>query len=359
MRIKIIDKLIIRQFLVTFLFILGIVLAITVLIDLVEKINDFLEKKPPWTEIIGDYYLNFIPYFGQLFTPICIFLAVIFFTSRMASRTEIIPILSSGVSFYRFLLPYIITSVVLTGMAFYFKGYLVPKATERRITFEYKYISKKRVSSTKDIHKKVASDTYVYIGYYNERRKEGNPFSMERIKNGDIVTRITAKRIVWVDSLEHWRIEDAVVRTLDGPKERLRSRSLIDTTFLLTPDDLYIKEQYEETMNLSELNTFIHLEEMRGSEILKTLYVERARRYSDPVAIIVLTLIGVAMASQKTRGGTALQIGLGLLLCFIYIAMLYTFQAVSGDSLSPWLAVWLPNLIFFPISLYLIYRAPK
>jgi lipopolysaccharide export system permease protein len=359
MRITIIDRFIIRQFLITFFFIMGIVLAIAVLIDFVEKIDDFLDKKPPLKEIVFDYYANFLPYFGQLFSPICIFLAVIFFTSRMASRTEIIPLLTSGTSFYRIMVPYMGTALLLCGLAFYFKGFLVPEATSRRIEFEYKYVRKKKISSTKDIHKKVAQDSFVYIGYYNERKKEGTNFSMERMEKGDIVTRISGQRLVWRDSTQNWRIEQAVVRHIDEDRERLVRRAFIDTTFLLTPDDIFKKEQYQETMILPELTRYIQLEEMRGSDILNELYIERNRRFSDPMAILILTLIGFSMASRKSRGGTALQIGLGLALCFVYIAMLYTLMAVSGDSLTPWQAVWLPNMIFFPISLFLLYRAPK
>ena len=356
---KKIDIYITRQYLYTFLFILGMVLAICLLVDFVEKIDEFIDKDPPINELIFDYYLNFIPFWGNLLTPICIYLGVIFFTSRIASRTEIIPLLGSGVSFYRILAPYIFTSIILAGVSFYLKAYLVPQSTAERIEFEYKYLRKRKISSNKHIHKKIAQDTYMYISYYNERKKEGLTFSLERFKDGDIATKIQAKRIVWVDSTESWLLRDARVRHINGRKESMSYHRVIDTTFLITPDDIYIKEQKAESMTLPDLMTYTKLEEMRGSDILKELYIERYRRYADPVSIIILTLIGFAMSTRKSRGGIALQIGLGLLICFIFIALLFAGQAVVGDKYPPWLAVWAPNLIFFPISLVLLRLTPK
>ena len=195
LRLKLIDRYIIKQYLVSFFFILGMVMAIAFVVDLVEKIDDFLDKDPPFIELVRDYYANFFPYYGNLLSPVCIYLAVIFFTSRMAQRTELVAILSSGVSFYRILLPYLLTSILLAGVSFYLKGYLIPNTTTQRIGFEYKYFRKKRISSNKDIHKKVAPDTYVYISYYNERKKEGHTFSMEKVKDGDIIQKTTARQI--------------------------------------------------------------------------------------------------------------------------------------------------------------------
>ena len=343
----------------TFFFILGIILAICILVDVVEKMDDFLEKKPPLYDIVFVYYKNFIPYYGNLLAPICIFLAVIFFTSQMAQRTELVPLLSSGVSFYRLLIPYIITSIFLGGIAFYLRAFEVPYATVKRLEFEYQYFHKRRVSSNKNVHKKVAYDTYVYVSYYNEKRKEGHNFSLERIKDGDIVTKIHAERMIWVDSTEHWQLRRVNIRNIDGMKEELIYRPKIDTTFLLRPDDIFIVEQKAETMDLPSLIKYIELEEMRGSDILEQLYIERHLRFADPIAVIILTLIGFAMASRKRRGGIALQIGLGLLICFVYIAMRFVGYAVVGDSFAAWQAAWLPNMLFLPISIILLRIAPK
>ncbi|MDX2284441.1 MAG: LptF/LptG family permease [Bacteroidia bacterium] len=355
----ILDRYIIRQFLATFFFILGIVLAIAVLVDFVEKVDEFIDKKPPLREILFDYYVNFVPYYGNLLAPVCIFLAVILFTSRMAGRTELVPLLAAGVNFYRILRPYLVTALLLGGMIFVLKSYVIPRSTAARLEFEYKYLKKRRISSTYNIHKKVASDTFVYIQNYSEKNRDGQNFTMTRIVDGDIVFKLDARRMVWKDSTQSWELVKVIIRDIQGGRERLRMRGNLDTTFLLTPDDIFIKEQKAETMTLPELREYIRLEEMRGSDILEDLYIERIRRYSDPTAVIVLTLIGFAMSSRKNRGGVALQIGIGLLLCFLYIVLLFAGQAVISDEFPPWLAVWMPNFIFLPVAGLLLRLAPK
>ena len=359
LRLKLIDRYIVRQYLVSFFFILGMVMAIAFVVDLVEKIDDFLDKDPPMIELLRDYYANFFPYYGNLLSPVCIYLAVIFFTSRMAQRTELVSVLSAGVSFYRILLPYLLTSILLGGVSFYLKGYLIPNTTQQRIGFEYKYFRKKRISSNKDIHKKVAPDTYVYISYYNERKREGHTFSMEKIEDGDIIQKTTARQIIWVDSSEKWRLQKVRIHDIKGNEESLEFIDAKDTTFLLTPDDSFVKEQWAETMVNPDLHEYITLEEMRGSDILNDLYTEEQRRYADPVAIIILTLIGYAMASKKSRGGIALQIGLGLIITFVFIALLFAGPALLADRMPVRWAVWLPNILFLPLAIYLLWRAPK
>ncbi|WNJ20828.1 LptF/LptG family permease [Pontibacter sp. G13] len=356
---KLIDRYIIRQYLSTFVFIMGIVLVICVLVDFVEKLDEFIDKNPPMSEIIFDYYLNFIPFFGNLLLPICVFLAVIFFTSRMSGRTEMIPMLGAGISFYRLLVPYLIASALIAGFSGYLKSYVIPQATAERMVFEYKYFKKKRISSRKHIHKKVAKDTYVYISFYDDKRKEGHTFALERFKEGEIITRINARKITWVDSTQSWTMRKVYIREIDGLSESMTYHQSMDTTFLLSPDDIYKKEMMAESMPLPELLRYITLEEMRGSDILQELYIERQRRFSDPVAVVILTLIGFALASRKRRGGIALNIGLGLVLCFLYIALLIGGQAMVGEDVEPWVAVWFPNMIYLPISLYLLWLAPK
>ncbi|MEM6264764.1 MAG: LptF/LptG family permease [Bacteroidota bacterium] len=356
---NLLDAYIIKRYLGSFFFILGIVLLICVVVDFNEKIDDFIDKKPPVEEVIFDYYLNFIPFYGNLLAPICIFLAVIFFTSQMAQRTELIPVLSSGVSFYRVLAPYIVTAFFLAGLAFLLKAYVVPVTTERQLDFEHKYFKKRRISSNKNIHKKVAHDTFVFISYYNEKKQEGHTFSLERIENGDIVTKIQADRMKWVDSTQNWVLKKVRRRDIKDSKEVLSFYQELDTTFLLRPGDIFIREGKQASLTLPELLSYIEEEELRGSDFLTELYVEKNRRYADPVAIIILTMIGFAMSSKKSRGGIALQIGLGLLICFIYITLLFAGQALTGDLYTPGMAVWTPNFIFFPIALLLLRLAPK
>jgi len=335
------------------------IVALVVLVDFVEKIDDFIDRKIQADDIIFIYYANFVPYYANLFAPICVFLAVIFFTSRMANRTELVPMLSAGVSYYRIFTPYLITAALLCVISFYLRSYTVPTSALRRIQFEYRLEDKKRITSNRNIHKKVAPDTYVYFNFYNEDRKEGHNFTLERVKDGDIVTKIHANRIRWVDSTESWQLNRVTQRNIDANDEQIRHFKEKDTTFLLKPDDLFIIEHKEQTLKLFELFEYIKLEEMRGSDILRELYLERHRRFAYPLAIIVLTLIGFAMSSRKSRGGTALQIGVGLFLCFVYIMFLTAGEAISGGQYPPWMAVWMPNIIFGVLGIYLLIKAPK
>ncbi len=359
---KIIDSYLVKQFLLTFIFIQGGVMMLCLLVDVAEKFDLFIESKAPIDAIVFEYYPSFLLFWGNLLSPISVFLSVVFFTSRLAGRSELVPMLSAGVSFYRLLAPYVLIALLMSGVSFYLKSFLVPDFTAIRLDFEYEYMPKRRISSNRHVHKKVAPDTYVYISYYNENKKEGSNFALEKFEGDRIETKMRAKRIVWIDSTESWLLQDQVeVRhfDVDGLEERLDFRENIDTTFVLTPDDIYIKEQWAESMTLPDLLEYIDLEEMRGSDILRELYIERHRRFSDPVAILILTLIGFAMSSRKRRGGIAIQIGLGLLICFFYVALLIIGQSLVGDDVPTWAGVWLANLVFFPFSLWLLRQAPK
>jgi len=356
---RIFDRYIAFKFLGAFFFLLGIVIIICVVVDFSEKSDEIFEKQIPMKELFTEYYLNFIPFWANLLSPVCIFLAVIFFTSRLTHRTELIPILTSGVSFMRLLAPYIFTATLLAGASFYLKGYLVPQATERQIEFEYKYFKKKKIHKDRDVHKKVAQDTYVYINFYNKNRMEGYGFTMEQKKGADFTTRIKADKAIWIDSTTSWKLEKVWRRDFQGERQKLQYFKQLDTTFLLSPDDIFVKEMLEASMTNTELEEFIRLEEMRGSDILSNLYFEKHRRYADPVAVIILTLIGFAMSSRKTRGGIALQIGIGLLISFFYIILLFAGKALISDTFSPFYAVWFPNFVFFPLSIFLLWIAPK
>ncbi len=357
---KLLDKYILGQYFKTFLFMLGLVIVLCVVIDVVEKLDEFIDKNPTLYETVFVYYLNFIPFWGSTLSPICIFLSVIFFTSRMAQRSEIIPMLGSGISFYRVFMPYLFASIFLAAVSFYLKASLVPRSTAKSVAFEYKYeMRRNKFKKNQHIHKKVAEDTFVYISYYNENKQEGHNFALERIADGNIVTKIQAKKIIWVDSTDQWRMEKIRTRHFRRDKEFIGFEDNKDTTFLLTPDDIFIREQKAQSMTLPELDEYIRLEEMRGSDILVELYTEKHRRYADPIAMIILTIIGFAMSSQKSRGGVALKIGLGLLLCFLYVGLLFAGQAIIGEQYSPAVAVWFPNVIFSVVSIVLLWTAPK
>lgn len=356
------DRYIIKRFAGAFLFLLLAVIAIVVVVDFNEKSDNFLaDDGPSMNEILANYGYNVIPYFLNLLTPICVFLAVIFFTSRMAQRTELIPLLSGGVSFYRILRPYVMLAIVIAIASFFLKSFVVPQSVDRQLEFDYKYkFRSDRKSQSRFIHKKVSADgTFVSFDYYQPNRAEGTGFMMEKKEGNDFTMRIKADRIQYIDSLDIWRLKRVEKRTFNGMKEKLVFLPTMDTTMLLMPSDLKVREMMAEAMTLPQLTEYIKMEEMRGSDILFDLYSEHHRRYADPIAVIILTLIGFAMSSRKARGGIAVQIGLGLVICFTFIALLYIGKAAVGDDFEPFWAVWMPNMIFFPIALYLLWRAPK
>lgn len=362
---RIVDLYIIKKFLGTFLFMLLIILAVSIVIDVAEKIDDFIERKPPLDLLIFSYYVNFMLFYGNLLSPICVFLAVIFFTSKMTNNTEIVSLLSGGVSFWRVLAPYMATAVFLAGVSFYMNAFLVPVATQSRIDFEYDYLKKQIVNRDVNIHKKIdfnaetGQETFVYLYSFNQLINEGYMFSMEVIRDKDIVKKLNANKIIWNDTLENWRLENVKVHTFNGASENITEIPTMDTTFLLTPDDIFIKEMRAESLPLDQLNSSIDLEKMRGSGLAEALEMERYERFAYPFSAIILTLIGFSVSTKKRRGGTPLQIGIGLVIAFMYVLLVVTGQAIAGDNIPAWLTVWIPNMVFFLVALVMLRLAPK
>jgi lipopolysaccharide export system permease protein len=381
-----IDRYIIGKFLGTFIFMVMIILAVSIVIDVAEKIDDFIERKPPIDKLIFSYYGNFMLFYGNLLSPICVFLAVIYFTSRLTNNTEIVAMLSAGVSFWRVMAPYMGTAVFLAGFSFYLNAYLVPVANKQRIDFEYNYLKRRTVMTETNIHKKIGYDkktgleTMVYLYSYNQWNKEGYLFSMEVYKD-DLVKKLDATKIKWNDSLKNWHLENVKVHTFFEGKEQLYSLPEMDTSFLaitpsgskllpnglpkmdtarlLTPDDIYVKEMQAESMPLDELNKSIALEEARVSGLAEERIVVKYRRYAYPFAAIILTIIGFAVSTRKRRGGTPLQIGIGLVIAFAYVILVVAGEAIIGDKLPTWVAVWIPNMVFFVVAGIMLRLAPK
>ncbi len=363
--VKILDWYIVKRFIGTFFFILGIFCIIIITIDVSEKLDDFIFYKPPFSALLFDYYLNFIFFFGNLISPLCVFLAVIFFTSRLAQNTEIIPVLSSGISYYRLLIPYLVSAILITGMIFYLKAYLVPKADTGIKEFDSKYMGGEKPYKDVNIHRKVSVDktdgaeTFVYFFSFNQIIKEGYIFSMEKLRQGDLVSKVNCEKVNWNDEKELWELHSCLCREFDGNKERIHFRPRIDTTFFLKPTDINVKDIHPESMTIGELESYIEAEKIRGSDILGELVLEKYRRYAYPFSAIVLTLIGFAVSTHKSRGGTALQLGLGLVISFVFVVLIVVGESLMGNKLPTWLAVWYPNLLFFAIGIVLIRYSKK
>jgi lipopolysaccharide export system permease protein len=360
MKINILDRYITRKFLTTFFFAIGLIILIAIVFDISEKIDDFLEKEAPLRAIVFDYYLNFIPYFTNLFSPLFIFISVIFFTSKMASQTEIVAILASGVSFRRLLAPYLVVALGLGTLSFYLNGWVIPRANKVRLAFENTYIKNPYELKARNIHRQIRPGEFIYLESYNNLDKIGYRFTYEKIKEGQLTYKLNADRILWDSTISKWTMERYVVREISGMQEKLYRGDKLDTLLQFYPSEFGQRLNFVETMDMGELNEYIASKQLRGAEGLQYDLVEKYRRTSYPFATVILTMIGVALSSRKVRGGIGLQIGLGILLSFTYIMFMQisTTFATNGNF-PPVLAVWIPNIVFSGIAIWLIRIAPK
>ena len=359
--LKIIDLYIIRKFLGTFVYSILLILAIAVIFDLSEKIDDFIESSAPAREVVLDYYLNFIPYFAVLFSSLFTFISVIFFTSKMAYNTEIIAILSSGVSFRRLLLPYFISASIITLFSYSLSNFVIPRANKTKLEFEEKYIHKRpQTFNRKNIHKQIEPGVFIYLESYSTVSQTGYNFSMEKFDEGKLVSKIMADQISWDTTKNAWTMRRYYVRELNGLNETLTEGNSKDTVLLLSPADFSRRLNAVEAMSFTELNEFIEISRMQGETNLTVYLIERYKRSAFPFATFILTLIGVTVSSKKVRGGIGAQLGAGLGISFAYILfMQFSSQFAIGGSLPPLLAVWLPNIIFAVIAVVLYKMTPK
>lgn len=359
--IKVIDLYISRKFLGTFVFALILILGIAIIFDFAEKIDDFMEKEAPRNAIIFDYYLNFIPYFATLFSPLFTFISVIFFTSKMAYNTELIAILSSGVSFRRMMVPYFFSSFLIASFAFILTNFVIPHSNIKRMDFEDKYYKSRTNFAARDIHRQVYPNVYAYMESYNTASQVGRNFSLERFnKNGQLESKLVAYYVKWDSTVNKWSARQYYIRDIVDGEEFIRTGRRIDTILTITPDDFSRKPAFVETMNFNELNDQIELMKLQGSDEIKLLLNERHKRFSNPFSVFILTLIGVSVSSRKARGGVGMHIGFGLALSFTYIFLMqFATQFSLKGNLQPALAMWLPNMIYLVIGLYLYQKAPK
>ncbi len=356
-----IDIYIIRKFLSSFFFAIGIIVIIVIIFDFSEKVDDFFENKAPFKSIIFQYYLNFIPYFINLFSSLIIFVSVIFFTSKMAGFSEIVAILSSGVSFRRMLRPYVISAAFIGLLSFVLANFVIPPANQERIEFQKMYFkSGQYYNQDINIHMQIKPGEYVYVERYNVEDNIGHKFSLEKIIDHHLVYKLHADVIKWDSVDSKWNLDNYFIRVIDNEEEYILRGSTMDTTLAITPKDFYQDKRDVETMNFFQLNNFIKQEKIKGSDEVPFFQVEKHKRIAYPFSAIILTLIGVSLSSRKTRGGIGLHLGIGISLSFIYImSMQVTTTFATNGNLHPFIAVWIPNIIFSGIALFLIYKAPK
>jgi len=357
---SIIDRYIIRKFIGTFLFSTAALLVIIIVFDLSERIDDFKGRGAPTEAIIFDYYFNFVPYFFNLFSYLFIFIAVIFFTSRLASRTEIIAILNGGVSFWRFLAPYICTALILGFISLLLANFVIPHTNSKMREFEKLYYRKPYQNRNINIHMQVSPGTFVYVESFNVSNQTGSKFALEKFEKDQEVYKMTSPRIEWRDSTKQWYLYEYLVRTFDGENETFFKGHHLDTTFEFKAEEFCIDTEDKKIMDYWELNRFIDKELLKGSSNAAPYLIEKYQRMIFPLVSVILTLIGVSLSSRKVRGGTGINLVIGIALTFLYI-MLMQFSSMFSIilGLPPFWSMMIPNILYMLIAAFLMLRATK
>jgi lipopolysaccharide export system permease protein len=360
-KLRIIDYYIIRKFLGTFFFALLLIIGIAVIFDVSEKIDDFMEKEATLYQVVFEYYMNFIPYFAVLFSSLFTFIAVIFFTSKMAFNTEIIAILNSGMSFRRLMYPYFISAAILSAFSFFLSNFIIPDANRRRLAFEEIYIRARPYNYDKhNIHKQLEPGLFVYMEGFVNTAERGRKFSMERFHGDTLVSKLMSDYIQWDSTKNKWTIHNYYIRKINGLKESIVKGEQIDTTLNMHPSEFKRRDSFVETMSIGELNDQIRIQKLQGAENINLIMIERDKRVAYPFSTFILTMIGVTLSTRKIRGGIGVHIGTGLTLSFAYILfMQFSSQFAISGTLSPLIAAWIPNIIFAAISVVLYRMAPK
>jgi len=357
--LKRIDSYIIKKFLGTYFFSIVLILSISIVFDLTEKLDNFVEHNAPLKAIIFDYYLNFIPFYMNMFSPLFTFIAVIFFTSKMATNTEIIAILSSGVSFRRLMVPYMISAAVIASISFTVGGFIIPHGNKKMLTFEDKYVRKIKQDNARNLQMEVEKGVIMYIERFEVSNNTGYRFSLEKFNGKTLASRLTAESITW-DSINRWKMSNYLQRDFNGMREKITKGVSKDTTIMVQPEEFFITAAEAPQMNDIQLGSYLKKQRNRGVGNIQGFEDEYYKRFSMPLAAFIMTLIGVSLSSRKVRGGMGLHLGIGLALSALYIlfSTMSTSFSVSG-SMSAFTAVWLPNVVFLVIGIYLYNTAPK
>lgn len=357
--LSILDRYIISKFLGTYIFSIILIISVSVVFDINEQLDKFIKNDAPLRAIVFDYYVNFIPYYANLFSALFVFIAVIFFTSKLADNSEIIAMLSTGMSFKRLMKPYMISASIIAISTFLLSSFIIPPANVVRIDFQNKYIRNKKTDYAERIQMQIEPGVIGYISRYYDRDRRGYNFSLDKFDGKALASRLTAARIEY-DSAYNWIIYDYSIRVFDGMKEYITTGTKMDTTISITPRDFLISVNDFEQMTTPELYNYIERQKNRGIGEIQGFEIEYHKRFASFASAFILTIIGASLSSRKIKGGMGLNIGIGLLLSVSYILFMTissTF-AVSG-VVSPFIAAWIPNIIFAIIAAYLYSKAPN
>ncbi len=361
--LKKLDWYIVGKFMRTFFFTVLIFTMISVIIDFSEKVEDFIEEPITLKEILIDYYPNFILFIDGLLWPLFTLISVIFFTSRMAYNSEIISIFNAGVSYSRLMVPYLVGAAILTGLNLAGNHYYIPEGSKKRLDITHTYIWRDNdKGKTRDVHMFVAPDTKVYIQNYRKRDSSARDLRIERFRNDELVYVLKASLAQWQGPPDRWRLRDYEIRHFDGMYESLVvGRGLqMDTTIALTPQDFVDYKEQESMMTTWELRDYIALQQRRGVGNTRRYLIELHRRTAEPFTIFILTILGMSIASRKVRGGMGLHlaVGVGLGAIFIFLSR-FSIVFATGEALPVLVGIWIPNIVFGLITLFLIWRAQK
>lgn len=361
--IKTIDWYIIKKFIGTYFFSIALIISISIVFDVNENLAKFTQYHAPFEAIVFDYYANFIPYFANLFSALFVFIAVIFFTSKMAGNSEIIALLAAGISFRRLLRPYMFTCVLLAGLSYYLSAYVIPHGTVIRQNFESMYKNKKKNTSAENVQLQVAPGVIAYIQHYDNNAKRGYGFCLDKFENKKLVSHLTAMEIQYdtiSDSKYHWKLSSWKLRQLKGLREHITSGAKKDSLIQMEPTDLVYSKGQQETFTSPELKDYISKQIDRGSGNVVQYQVEYHKRIASSFASFILTIIGASLSARKRKGGMGLYLGIGLALSFAYI-MLQTISATFAINAGfpPMLAAWMPNIIFAFVAFFCYKKAPN
>ncbi len=359
--LKRLDRYIIVKFLGTYFFAIALIISIAVVFDINENIDDFINNKAPISAIIFDYYLNFIPYYTNLFSPLFVFIAVIFFTSKLAENSEIIAMFSTGMSFKRLMVPYMISAAIIALVTYVLSTEVIPTGSVTRLKFEQVYKNKKRTDYVRNIQLEVDTGVIAYMERYEDYNKTAYRFSLDKFEDHKLVSHLTARRITYDTTAVHrWIIKDYMIREMKGMRETITRGDRMDSIINMEPQDFLITRGQQETMTSPQLREYIDKQKQRGFANIKVFEVEYYRRIATSFAAFILTVIGLSLSSQKRKGGMGLHLGIGIALSFSYILFqtISSTFAINGNA-SPNLAVWIPNILYLFIAVYLYRKAPK
>ena len=359
-KIGTIDKYIIRKFIGTSLSRLVLIIAVIIIFDISEKIDNLIEKNVTLKGIIFDYYGNLVPYFINLFSPLLVFISVIFFTSKMAANSEVVAILAGGISFNRFLYPYFLSALFIATFSLVLNLFFIPPANKVRLEFSEKYINDKMVNAGNNIHLQLTPGTYVYMQSFNSMNKTASKFTLETIEGHNISSKLSAETAVWDSLKQGWTLYDYYIRKNEGNKESIMRGEKTDTILSLTVNDLIRRDDIVESYTYSELNRLIKTQKLRGDKRVNLALIEKHTRFAVPFSALILTVIGVSLSSKRRRGGIGLNLGIGIALSFTYILFLrFSQMFVHSGLMPPWIALWVPNILFAFVALFLYRIAPK